>query len=40
MYPIEEFELTNILERDKDDTFFHDEDQFETKERRTRFYFS
>ena len=36
MYPLEEIELANILEKDKDDTFFHDEDQFETKERRTR----
>jgi iduronate 2-sulfatase len=36
MYPLDEIQLANILEKDKDDTFFHDEDQFETKERRTR----
>ena len=36
MYPLEDIELANILENDMDDTFFHDEDQFETKERRTR----
>ena len=36
MYPLNEIKLANILEKDKEDTFFHDEDQFETKERRTR----
>ena len=36
MYPLDEIQLANILEKDKQDTFFHDEDQFETKERRTR----
>ena len=36
MYPLDEIKLANILEKDKEDTFFHDEDQFETKERRTR----
>ena len=36
MYPLEKIELANILEKDIEDTFFHDEDQFETKERRTR----
>ena len=36
MYPLEDIELANILENDKDDTLLHDEDQFETKERRTR----
>ena len=36
MYPLEDIQLANILENDKDDTYFHLEDQFETKERRTR----
>ena len=36
MYPLEDIQLANILENDKDDTYFHMEDQFETKERRTR----
>jgi iduronate 2-sulfatase len=36
MYPLEDIQLANILENDKDDTFFHLEDQFETKDRRTR----
>jgi arylsulfatase A-like enzyme len=36
MYPLEDIQLANILENDKEDTFFHQEDQFETKERRTR----
>ena len=36
MYPLEDLQLANILENDKDDTYFHMEDQFETKERRTR----
>ena len=36
MYPIEDVQLANILENDKDDTYFHFEGQFETKERRTR----
>ena len=36
MYPLEDVQLANILENDKDDTYFHLEDQFETKERRTR----
>jgi arylsulfatase A-like enzyme len=36
LYPLEDIQLANILENDKDDTFFHLEDQFETKDRRTR----
>ena len=36
MYPLQDVQLANILENDKDDTYFHLEDQFETKERRTR----
>ena len=36
MYSLEDIQLANILENDKDDTYFHLEDQFETKERRTR----
>ena len=36
MYPLENVQLANILKNDKDDTYFHLEDQFETKERRTR----
>ena len=33
---LENVQLANILKNDKDDTYFHLEDQFETKERRTR----
>ena len=36
LYPLEDIQLANILENDKEDTYFHLEDQFETKERRTR----
>ena len=36
MYPLKDIQLADILENDKDDTFFHLEDQFETKDRRTR----
>ena len=36
MYPLEDVQLANVLENDKDDTYFHFEGQFETKERRTR----
>ena len=36
MYPLEDIQLANILENDKDDTFLHLVDQFETKGRRVR----
>ena len=36
MYPLDSIKLVNILPRDKDDTFLHMVDQFETKKRRTR----
>lgn len=36
MYPLDEVQLANIKENDKDDTFLHYVDQFETKARRTR----
>jgi len=36
MYPLKDIQLADILENDKNDTFFHLEDQFETKDRRTR----
>ena len=36
MYPLDEIKLSNILEDDKDDTFLHLVDQFETKGRRVR----
>ena len=36
MYPLEEIELTNILENDKDDTYLHTVSQFETPGRRVR----
>ena len=36
MYPLEDVQLANIKKDDKDDTFLHYVDQFETKARRTR----
>ena len=36
MYPLDSIKLANILENDKDDTFLHLVDQFETKGRRVR----
>ena len=36
MYPLEKVQLANIKKNDKDDTYLHYVDQFETKARRTR----